>query len=233
MKKKIITVMLVAAITVSAMTSCSVTIGGSKEDASAESYKSGFSDTSSDEISSEDASSEQVSSTSPVNVDDIDISNDWSSWQIAVDGDVYTMPCDISEFEKNGWKLEDADGTLKANQYTLGNTMKKGDLSISVQIVNMSDKEIDVADGKVGRVKVGLDSKVSTVLPGKLVFDENLTIEDIKAKYGEPSSEYDSDKSVTLSYTDKLYQSVEFSIYNPDSGLTDHSTVSVRNFDVK
>lgn len=237
MKKKIITVMLAAAIAVSAMTSCSITIGSSKDnDTSSESVVSSVNDTSSDEASDEVSdnvsSNESVSSTSPVNVDNINISNDWDSWQISIDGDVYTMPCEISDFEKNGWTLENADGTIKAKQYTLGQYLKKGDLKISVQIVNLSDKEINIADGKIGQVKVDADNEVQVVLPGKLVFDENLTVEDIKAKYGEPKRETEGDKYVDLAYTGKTYQSVDFFIYKPDSGLTARSSVSVRNFGV-
>ena len=233
MKKKIITIMLAAAMVVSAMTSCSITIGSSKDnDTSSESISSSFNDTSSDVSSDEVSSNESVSSTSPVNLDDIDISNDWNSWQIAVDGVVYTMPCDISDFEKNGWTLENADGTLKANQYTLSQPMKKDDLRIYVQIINLSDNEINIADGKVGQVKIDANSEVQVVLPGKLVFDENITVEDIKAKYGEPNRENEGDKYVTLTYTGKSYQSVEFFIYKPDSGMTGYSSVSVRNFGV-
>ncbi|MGN0475278.1 MAG: hypothetical protein ACI4IJ_09330 [Acutalibacteraceae bacterium] len=233
MKKKIITVMLAAAMAASVMTSCTVTIGSSKDkDTSSDSVVSSVSDTSSDEVSDDNLSSDSTSSTSPVNLDDIDISNDWNSWQIAVDGVVYTMPCDISDFEKNGWTLENADGTLKSNQYTLSQPMKKGDLRIYVQIINLSDNEINIADGKVGQVKIDANSEVPIVLPGKLVFDENLTVEDIKAKYGEPKRENEGDNYVTLTYTGELYQSVDFFIYKPDSGMTGYSSVAVRNFGV-
>ncbi len=235
MKKKIISLMLAAAMVISMMASCSITIGSSKDDeTSSADDTSSISITTDDDTSGDDTSSEEVSNSTPVNVDDIDIADKWDSWQIAVDGDVYTIPCDLSEFKKNGWELKNSDGTLKSNQYTLiGQTLKKGDLSISAQLVNMTDNEVAIADCQVGSVKVTLDDNVSAVLPGGIVFDKNLTVEDVKAKYGEPDDITESEKSVTLTYDGGYYMEVEFCFYNEDSGMKEYSYVLVENFGVK
>lgn len=236
MKKKIITLMITAAMVVSMMASCTVTVGKSDNDTSSADDTSSVSittddDTSSEDTSSEDTSSEEVSSSAPVNVEDIDIADKLDSYQIAIDGDVYTIPCDVAEFEKNGWKLGNSDATLKKNQYTLiTQAMKKGDLLISVRIINLSDNEVKLADAQVGEVQVAVLDNVSTVLPGGFVFDQNTTVDDVKAKYGEPTDVIDDDDYVKLKYKGGSYKTVTFHFYKPESNMTKYNSVSVENF---
>lgn len=236
MKKKIITLMIAAAMVVSMMASCSITIGSSKDnddDTSSTSNTTNFDVSTDEDTSSEDTSSEEVSSSAPVNVEDIDIADKLDSYQIAIDGDVYTIPCDVAEFEKNGWKLGNSDATLKKNQYTLiTQAMKKGDLLISVRIINLSDNEVKLADAQVGEVQVAVLDNVSTVLPGGFVFDQNTTIDDVKAKYGEPTDVVEDDDYIKLKYSSGSYKTVTFHFYNPESSMTKYNSVSVENFGI-
>ncbi len=229
MKKKITALMIATAMLVSMMASCTITITKKDKD----------NDVSSDSTSSYvvwdyydwdyDTSSEDVSSAPSVNVDDIDISDDWKSWQIALDGVVYTIPCDVSEFEKNGWTLDGKDESLEPNHYTLAQKLYKGDNYIYVQVLNETSKTITTGEGKISQVDVDGDDDVSLVLPGGLVFDKNLTVETIKAKYGEPTSEYVYDDWVALIYRgDRAYQSIHFSIYTDESKWK-YSDVSIQN----
>ncbi len=234
MKKKIVALMVAAAITVSMMASCSITIGSSKDngdDTSSTSNTTNFDVSTDDDTSSEDTSSEEVSSSTPVNVEDIDIADKLDSYQIAIDGHVYTIPCDVAEFEKNGWKLGNADTTLKKNQYTLiTQAMKKGDMMISVRIINLSDNELKLADAQVGEVQVAVLDNVSTVLPGGFIFDQNTTADDVKAKYGEPTDVVDDDDYVQLKYKGGYYKTITFHFYKPESNMTKYNKVSVENF---
>lgn len=175
-------------------------------------------------------SSEQSSSSS-ANNSDVKISDDIRSFQISLDGEVYTMPCEISDFEKNGWTLKSADGNLGANEYTFGPYMEKGEKQIALYMVNLSDSEKKLSECPIGQVKVYAEDQTEVVLPGGLVFDESLTIDDIKAAYGEPDQKSEDDDYTTYTYKgDGWYQSIEFFIYKQGSDMAGRSWVYIKNF---
>lgn len=208
MKKKILTLAIAAAMVISMMASCN---------------KSGDNNGSSDNGGS-------VGNASSVNAGDTDNSNDLFSFQISIDGNTYTLPCAYSEFAANGWELDGEDGTLKSNTQLIAQKLKNGDKSIMVSIYNSTSEAINYSDGAVTKVKVSLEC-ANPVLPGNFVFDENTTVDDVIAKYGEPNEQYDTDNGVVLTYKKDITQKVEFTIYSQDSGMTKSSSVTVYNME--
>lgn len=216
MKKKIAALIVASAMVVSMMVSCS---------------SNGGTDTSSDNSISSSVGDTSVSSS--VNVDNIDIADEWTSGQIAIDGVVYTLPCENSKFHNNGWYFKYTEGDLEAMQCSVSQRLVNGDKTILAQLINMSNEKIDILEGQIGQVQIDANDGVSVVLPGKLVFDENITVEDIKAKYGEPAEEKEVDDHVILNYNGDTDQELKFFIYNPGSNMEKYSSVTFKNFCTK
>lgn len=171
--------------------------------------------------SNSSGSSNQISSNSTNNAGDINIENmDLFSYTVELDGVVYTMPCDLNEFEKNGWHLTensqkyyDQNGSLSAQDTTLYYEITKNEdkasyAKVYVAFANTSTSEMPVQECKIGSFRVDIDGSQGEEapvirFPGGLTVNRSLTANDIISKYGEP---------------DKMINSSMFQYYNKSGG---------------
>lgn len=138
-----------------------------------------------------------------------------------LDGAQYTLPCDFSEFENNGWTI--VDNLTSDSEYDEteiiecdkisdvfqieknGSSYSSGE--ITIRFVNDGTERKAIKDCKVGNISFNpyLNSDESDfpeiVLAGNFVVNKSVTADDIIAKYGEPTSNEssyfkDSDGSV-------------------------------------
>lgn len=226
MKKLIASCLVIAMLAVS-LCACVVKTETASTPSSNSSQPESKTSVQSSDVSSQPESSSDVSvatSSTPSS------SADLFSWNIKFDGHDYTIPCDYKEFEKNGWKLREGENeTLNANTYTLTAYLEKDGKSISIQLWNPSKSPVKYSEAKVGSIEVGLDDKVSIELPGGFVFDESVTVADIKAKYGETDEGTKGDNYETVEYEQDIYSDVRFFIYNDDK-MKKYSNVEIQNF---
>lgn len=248
MKKKIVTIALITAMVVSTLTGCSLTkessstgpVSTSVENNGSEAAnveeiettpdatESAENEMSSTETTSTEIPAEDGSTTETEH--NAQIAEDLFSWQVTIDGIVYTLPCDVSEFEKNGWKLE-GEGTLEKNRYTFID-IEKGEDAITVFLQNKTDKVLDYAKCPVVGVDVTLwklKSDISVVFPGNLVVSKKLTKEEIIEKYGQPTEESDSDAtySMTYKYQNEAYKKWDI-LFSKDDGEV--NSIEYKNF---
>ena len=135
-----------------------------------------------------------------------ELPNNWDSFSIQIDDDVYTIPCRLSDFLENGWSLSEGDPDSRlagADQpyaefpnrdLSLTNDKEQ---SISVTVYNTSESSVPIKDGTVGRLSVSNSNfdfyGADLQLPGGLMLGW-ATAEDVISQYGEPSYRYGSDR---------------------------------------
>ena len=133
-----------------------------------------------------------------------ELPNNWDSFAIQIDDDVYTIPCRLSDFLENGWSLSEGDpdsrlagadqpyGEFPNRDLSLTNDKEQ---SISVTVYNTSESSVPIEDGTVGRLSVSdnnLDFYGADLqLPGGLMLGW-ATVEDVIDQYGEPSDRYEN-----------------------------------------
>lgn len=144
-------------------------------------------------------------------------SDDLYSFQITLNGKLYTLPADYSEFEQNGWNYKgvDSDKKVAPNQYTIGDAMKNGDMQVYAQLVNTGKDELSLKECKVGKIQVcSLDTKkgVTIGLPKGINFDS--TKDDIIKAYGNPTRTDERDTMTNMTYEIGDYQSVKITFDN-------------------
>ena len=189
MKKKVVTVALTTAMIVSTLSGCDM----SNENTSTE-------------LVSNLAESDKAVSEAAKNVDSeelymetTELSTDLFSWQISIDGVVYTLPCEFSEFEKNGWELfveeeHEDDGIMGTNCHG-SIEMKKGEDRITVWLQNTTDEDLEYSKCPVVEVELFLEkikSDMEVVFPNNLVASKDITKEEVIEKYGEPAEEIEA-----------------------------------------
>lgn len=189
MKKKVVTVALTTAMIVSTLSGCDMP-----------------NENTSTELVSNLAESDKAVSEAAKNVDSeelymetTELSTDLFSWQVSIDGVVYTLPCEFSEFEKNGWELfveegHEDDGIMGANCHG-SIEMKKGEDRITVWLQNTTDEDLEYSKCPVVEVELFLEkikSDMEVVFPNNLVASKDITKEEVIEKYGEPAEEIEA-----------------------------------------
>lgn len=212
--KKLIALCAVFAMSAALLIGCSINVGTDKNSGASSQV-----DSSADSSFSQNSSSENSSAAKA----------DILSGIIKLDGKEYTVPCAYSDFVANGWTSKSADETLKARTYTLVEHLKNGSKELTVQFVNSTDSAHKYSECEIGQLEVGLDSETDIELPGGFVFDSSVTVDDVKAMYGEPSDTTKGDDYEVLRYEDDDYKRVEFFIYT-DKEMIKYNSVTYKMF---
>lgn len=228
--KKLLVFALAAILSATAFCSCSMNTntndGSSSQVSDNSSEQSGDASSSDSDGASSDNNSSDAAATK---------ADALFNWTFKLEGEEYTLPCDISQFLDNGWnfsKAEDADETLDKNSYTFTD-LKKDDKSISVDVWNPGDDKAAFKDCKVGTVEVKLSGNAKLELSDGFVFDSSATSDSIMERYGNPEDtrgmliEGDDNKYVSLKYEYAAWQSVDFMLYNGD--LKNSSSIEIQN----
>lgn len=150
---------------------------------------------------STDVSGDQYPFATPILPDAL--SSDPESFQVALDGNIITLPALYTDFTALGWECDFNvdEETLKPGYIMVGNaSLRKGDTSLSgVNFINLSDQELPLSECYVYGFAFAYDTKgaveTSVVLPGGLHIGS--TMDDIIAAYGEPTETDDSRSTVT------------------------------------
>lgn len=182
--------------------------------------------------SSEDETSSADESQAPeVTPCEVDISDNLFDFQIAINDEVYSLPTTVDAFTDNGWEFSsNPDEIVEAGYYLIGQSLDKGDLHISVQLVNDSDEDMKAIDCVVGNIIVTNNSPrfgCSTAyvqIANGIVLNQSTT-DEARAALGEPTSENETDYSTTLYYDNEEanYSSVSLQ-FNAD-GILENITI--------
>lgn len=159
-----------------------------------------------------------------------ELSDDIYSFQVSIDGTVYQFPMWYSEFEALGWEYDgDPTETLSSNQYTTTQTWKKDGVTVYTSFANLSINSVPFSESMVAGITLDKfyleDSDVEIVLPGGITWDVS-NADDIKAAYGDPTSDYDGELYYQMTYEYDSYRDIELSVYKDSDTLKE---VRLRN----
>ena len=148
-----------------------------------------------------------------------DLSDDLYDFQISIDGVVYQFPMWYSDFEAYGWEyLGDNTDTLSSNQYTVAERWKKDGFEIYTRFANLSMNTAAFADCEVAGIKMEQynlkECDWEILLPGGIQYGVS-NADDIRAAYGDPSSDYDGERYYMMTYKYDFYSGFVCHISSP------------------
>ena len=150
------------------------------------------------------------------------LSDDLYDFQISIDGTVYQFPMWYSDFEALGWEYDgDNTETLSSNQYTGSQRWKKEGFSVYTEFGNLSMNTVAFSDSMVAGISMDKydlkDCDWEILLPAGIQWGVSNT-DDIKAAYGDPSSDYAGSSYYKMTYQYDYYREIELYVYT-DSGV--------------
>lgn len=150
--------------------------------------------------SNSDNTSSDSASANSVNIEDLGLFD----YAVELDGIVYNLPCDLSEFEKNGWYISDSSKEYSrqdpdrainpddASLYFELTNDKYGEscADVMVAFVNTGSEPALIKDCLIGCFRIDIDVKselngIDIKFPGGLTIDKKTTSKDLIDKYGE------------------------------------------------
>lgn len=151
-----------------------------------------------------------------------ELSDNLYDFQLSIDGCVYQIPMQYSDFEALGWEYDGDDtDTLSANQYVPLQRWKKDGGFVYTKFSNMSMNTKAFSESMVGGIRMDRymvkDCDWEIVLPGAVQWGVS-NADDIKAAYGEPTSDYDGNSYYKMTYRYGYYQEINLYVYK-DTGV--------------
>ena len=130
-----------------------------------------------------------------------DISGNLLDCEVSIDGAVYKLPCKYSEFEANGWEIEEDPGKIEPNKYASLDLMKDRS-KIRVSVTNFGGNVVSVNDCHVTNLYLdgsnyGLNGMDAFIAKG-ITF--GASIDEVKAAFGDPKDQDDYEYSIYVSY---------------------------------
>ena len=134
-------------------------------------------------------------------IDKAEMADQLESYQISLDGAVYTIPASYAAFTENGWNVEGVESqTLEPKKYCSAH-LEKGEMKVWIEIYNPSDQDRRITDCVISQVEVQLYYGFKyLILPGNFIFEERTTVQDIIGRYGEPYETLERDNATMLTY---------------------------------
>ena len=152
-----------------------------------------------------------------------ELSDDLYDFQISIDGTVYQFPMWYSDFEALGWEYDgDNTQTLSSNQYTSTEVWVKDGFKVYTEFANLSMNAVPFSESMVAGItldKFYLDECDWEILLPKGIQYGVSNADDIKAAYGEPTRDYDSDLYYKMTYENDFYREINLYVYKDDNTL--------------
>lgn len=153
------------------------------------------------------------------NIQSVDgsLSDNIYSFQISIDGKIHQFPMKYSEFIAHGWEYDGDENAVLDSMYKAGTQVfNKGKLQCYATVVNFDINAQPVNMSYITGITLeDRENKggVQIIMPKGIQLGIS-TREEIKAAYGEPTTDSNLDSgSSHYSYDRDVYQGVEFSFY--------------------
>ena len=163
------------------------------------------------------------------------LSDDLYDFQISIDGTVYQFPMWYSDFEALGWEYDgDKTETLSSNQYATTQRWKKDNYPVYTVLANMSINTAAFSDSMVAGITLSkydfADCDWEIILPGGIQWGVS-NADDIKAAYGDPSSDYDGTYYYDMTYKYDYYREIKLSVDKETGALAEVRIENIIEFE--
>jgi len=152
------------------------------------------------------------------------LGDDWRSFTVRFDGDLYRLPAPVATFVENGWIIEsDPNEIIPAQSSRVGISLRKGNQVMRTTVYNYDDIAQPITHTFVTIVQFSQSGAVLPIeLPGGIT--ENSTATDVLEAFGEPSRTSESTTWRTYSFG-SLFEGLEVTLREDDT----IQTLQVRN----
>ena len=163
--------------------------------------------------------------------DEKTLSDDLFSYELSIDGHVYSLPCPVSEFEEHGWVIDD-DREIKPGDPFKVFLLERADneeISLGVDLYNPTAEKMEPSGSFVVGVYLQPDKGYDVILPGGFAFDSSISYDDIMKQYGEPDSTFDEESYIARYYIQTYYHEIGFFGVPDESGRIENISAYVLN----
>jgi len=230
--KKIIIPLIITMLAMSSLSSCIIKpSSNSEETTEAETRrrrhkkkKSTEDETTKKETTEEETTKEETTEeTKEVVKSDVVLSDNLYDFQIQIDGTVFTLPQEYSSIVSSGWTLKDSDEneTIQANsKYGVLVFKNSKDHSFMASGVNFDINARPVKETYITGITADqfLHNEGVEVILAKGITLGKSTLDEVKAAYGEPNSEYNGSSSNSITYSKDGYKSIQL-MFTADTNL--------------
>ena len=174
------------------------------------------------EIKAEETEEEKEETKVPAWNTAVKLTDDLYDFQISIDGIVYQFPMRYSDFEALGWEYNgDNTKTISGGQYVTTQRWRKDGIPVYTVFCNLSTNTAAFSDSMVAGIRIAKkdceDCGWEILLPGGIQWGVSGT-DDIKAAYGDPTSDYDGPNYYEMKYRYDYYREIKLYVYK-DSGV--------------
>jgi serine/threonine protein kinase len=154
------------------------------------------------------------------------LSDELSSFQIQLNGVIYTLPMPYSEFVANGWRFEDFDddelkpGELKPEEEYYGRVFSDHQQEILVDLINLTEDIQALDNCYVYRIDVSSEDIDSLIMPKGVTFGTSK--DDVLALYGKlTTNNFEFGRSLRYKFVDFGFSSIDLTFDEdaPDAHL--------------
>ena len=128
-----------------------------------------------------------------------ELKDDLSSGKFAIDDDIYQLPAKVSDFEKNGWEIDEKNTDTYIDSDRSGHVvLENGKESLYLLVENFDDYTIESKDAVVTGVDAEIDFNADMILPCGIEFKTET--DDVEDALKDADVKYDYDKEYTKFY---------------------------------
>ena len=163
--------------------------------------------------------------------DEKTLSDDLFSYELSIDGHVYSLPCPVSEFEEHGWVIDD-DREIKPGDPFKVFLLERADndeIFLGAELYNPTSERVAPSGSFVVGVYLQPDKGYDVILPGGFAFDSSISYDDIMKQYGEADSTFDEESYIARYYIQTYYHEIGFFGVPDESGRIENISAHVLN----
>lgn len=142
----------------------------------------------------------------------VDLPDKLTDFQFSVNENVYKLPSRLEDWKSTGWtyQAEDDAKALDSETFLEGEILTNGDLTLSVDLVNLDGEKMLLGACYVGGVLLEDTGEEGAViqLPGKITLGMS-TLDEVTEAYGAPTDQYEEKDNVYLTYEYGIYKQAD------------------------
>ena len=153
------------------------------------------------------------------------------NFSFSLGGEDYSLPCQYSLFERNGWLLKNPTEKISAGTNMTGIYLKKAKTTLNTEIINYSRSPIMCCKGQIHCISANVSDFDWIDISGAITCDRNTTPKLVRFTLGDPDALEEDDNKITLTYTKAKHEEVKFIFYKKRFGSAKKSVTTGSPFE--
>lgn len=151
----------------------------------------------------------------------IEMSDELYDFTVKIDGTVYTVPAQLSDFLNSGWKYsyDNPEETDVAGENFESDSFENENGSLRFSVINLSGNTRKFKNCKIGTLDYSFSEWNNCIIElakGLILEKDKTTVQNVLDKWGEPTENRTSEYGTTLNYIKDKH--IMYSIYFDETG---------------